>query len=73
MIVDTEEEFDSTEIKKIYEDVSAKGLSLIVFADWYNASVIEAAKFFDENTRKWWTPLTGGSNIPALNGLLFLN
>ena len=71
MIVDTEDEFDSTEIKKIYEDVSAKGLSIIVFADWYNVSVIEAAKFYDENTRKWWTPLTGGSNIPALNGYYF--
>ena len=27
-------------------------------------------KFFDENTQQWWTPVTGGSNIPALNDLL---
>lgn len=27
-------------------------------------------RFFDDNTRSWWTPLTGGSNIPALNDLL---
>ena len=26
--------------------------------------------FFDENTKQWWFPLTGGSNIPALNDLL---
>ena len=26
-------------------------------------------KFFDENTRQWWMPNTGGSNIPALNNL----
>lgn len=27
-------------------------------------------KFFDDNTRSWWTPITGGSNVPALNELL---
>lgn len=27
-------------------------------------------KFFDENTKQWWIPVTGGSNIPALNDLL---
>jgi membrane-bound transcription factor site-1 protease len=57
--VDTEDEFYKTEIKKIYDDITYKGLSLIVFADWYNTSVIKSAKFFDENTRKWCTPITG--------------
>jgi len=70
LIVDTEEEFHQTEIKKLYESVTSKGLSLIVFADWYNSSVITNAKFYDENTRKWWIPVTGGANIPALNDLL---
>ena len=27
-------------------------------------------KFFDENTRQWWIPVTGGANVPALNELL---
>jgi hypothetical protein len=27
-------------------------------------------KFFDDNTRSWWTPATGGANVPALNELL---
>lgn len=27
-------------------------------------------KFFDDNTRSWWTPVTGGANVPALNDLL---
>ena len=31
---------------------------------------MNAIKFFDENTQQWWTPITGGSNIPALNDLL---
>ena len=70
MIVDSEEEFHKDEIAKLYSDITTKGLSLIIFADWYNTSVIKAAKFFDENTRKLWTPVTGGSNIPAINDLL---
>ena len=27
-------------------------------------------KFYDENTRQWWTPNTGGANVPSLNDLL---
>jgi membrane-bound transcription factor site-1 protease len=27
-------------------------------------------KFFDDNTRSWWSPITGGANVPALNELL---
>ena len=27
-------------------------------------------KFYDENTRQWWTPNTGGANIPSINDLL---
>ena len=59
MIVDSEEEFHPAEIDKLYNDVKEKGLSLIIFADWYNTSVIKASKFYDENSRKLWTPVTG--------------
>jgi len=68
LLFDSEEEFHPDEISKLYEDVTANGLSLVIFAEWYNVSVIKEAKFYDENTRQWWTPLTGGANIPALNG-----
>lgn len=70
LIVDPEEEFFDEEIKKLQSDVLDYGLSVIIFADWYNTSVMSKMKFFDENTREWWTPDTGGSNIPALNDLL---
>ena len=43
---------------------------VLVFADWYNTSVMTKVKFFDENTRRWWMPETGGCNVPALNSLL---
>lgn len=41
-----------------------------MFADWYNVEVMQKIKFYDENTRQWWMPDTGGANIPALNRLL---
>ena len=70
LIVDTEEEFFPDEVDKLQRDVNALGLSLVVFADWYNTDVMTKIKFFDENTRQWWMPSTGGANVPALNDLL---
>ena len=46
------------------------GLSVVIFGEWYNVSVMKKVKFFDENTRQWWIPVTGGANVPALNELL---
>ncbi|XP_050499570.1 membrane-bound transcription factor site-1 protease isoform X1 [Diabrotica virgifera virgifera] len=69
LIVDPEEEFFPEEIMKLKRDVDA-GLSVIVFADWYNVTVMKKVKFYDENTRQWWMPDTGGSNVPAINELL---
>ncbi|XP_073999210.1 membrane-bound transcription factor site-1 protease isoform X2 [Rhodnius prolixus] len=68
-IVDPEEEFFPEEIAKLKKDID-NGLSLIIFADWYNVTVMRKVKFFDENTRQWWMPDTGGANVPALNDLL---
>ena len=70
MIVDAEEEYFPEEIAKLREDVEKHGLSLIVVADWYNVEVMKKVKFYDENTRQWWMPDTGGANVPALNELL---
>ncbi|KAL0374343.1 UNVERIFIED_CONTAM: Subtilisin-like protease SBT6.1 [Sesamum radiatum] len=55
---------------KLKNDVINNGLGLAVFADWYNVDSMMKMKFFDDNTRSWWTPVTGGSNVPALNDLL---
>jgi len=70
LIVDAEEEFFPDEIQKLMDDINKNGLNLVVIADWYNVDVMSKIKFFDENTRQWWTPATGGANIPALNDLL---
>ncbi|CAM1330162.1 MBTPS1 (predicted) [Pycnogonum litorale] len=69
LIVDPEEEYFPDELIKLRKDVE-RGLSVIVFADWYNVEVMKKVRFYDENTRQWWMPDTAGSNIPALNDLL---
>lgn len=70
LVVDPEEEFFPHEINLLENAVNKNGLNMIIFADWYNTRVMEKIKFFDENSKEWWTPETGGSNIPALNDLL---
>ncbi|CAM0512155.1 unnamed protein product [Fasciola hepatica] len=70
LVIDPEEEFFPKEVEKLVSDVTQKGLSLIVFAEWYNTSLIEALQFYDTNTKRLWIPETGGSNLPALNDLL---
>ena len=55
LIVDAEEEYFTEEIAKLKRDVDA-GLSVVIFGEWYNVSVMKKVKFFDENTRQWWIP-----------------
>uniref|UniRef100_A0A914W555 Peptidase S8/S53 domain-containing protein n=1 Tax=Plectus sambesii TaxID=2011161 RepID=A0A914W555_9BILA len=70
MIVDPEDEFFPAERDKLFSDVTDAGLNVVVFADWYNTSVIDKIRFMDDNTKQWWQPETGGANIPAVNALL---
>ena len=60
MIVDSEEEFYPEEVSKLHQDVVKEGLGLLIFAEWYNVDTMVKMKFFDDNTRSWWTPVTGG-------------
>jgi len=50
LIVDPEEEYFPDEVTKLKRDID-NGLSLVIFADWYNITVMKKVKFFDENTR----------------------
>ncbi|KAK8660099.1 hypothetical protein V6N13_051034 [Hibiscus sabdariffa] len=70
LMVDLEDEYFQEEIEKLRDDVIITGLGLAVFAEWYNVDTMVKMRFFDDNTRSWWTPVTGGANIPALNDLL---
>ncbi|KAK3041678.1 hypothetical protein RJ639_001488 [Escallonia herrerae] len=70
LLVDLEDEYFAEEIKKLSDDIIHTGLGLAVFAEWYNVDTMVKMRFFDDNTRSWWTPVTGGANVPALNDLL---
>ncbi|XP_042382755.1 subtilisin-like protease SBT6.1 isoform X3 [Zingiber officinale] len=70
LMVDLEDEYYKDEIEKLRDDVLNEGLGIAVFAEWYNVDSMVKMRFFDDNTRSWWTPVTGGANIPALNELL---
>mmetsp|Transcript_40415 Transcript_40415/g.102302 ORF Transcript_40415/g.102302 Transcript_40415/m.102302 type:complete len:1225 (-) Transcript_40415:14-3688(-) len=70
MLVDSEEEYYSEEVHKLQADVAELGMGLLVFGEWYNRAMMEKMRFYDDNTRSWWTPYTGGANVPALNDLL---
>ncbi len=58
LMVDLEEEYYPEEIAKLEHDVEA-GLGLLVFGEWFNTDTMVKMKFFDDNTRSWWTPITG--------------
>ncbi|VDN59243.1 unnamed protein product [Dracunculus medinensis] len=70
VVVDPEDEFFPLEREKLYEAIEDFGLNIVIFADWFNASVAEKLGFTDENTKQWMRPETGGSNLPGLNDFL---
>ncbi|WIA28903.1 hypothetical protein OEZ86_011427 [Tetradesmus obliquus] len=70
LVLDAEEEWYKEEVAALTSAVKEHGMALVVFAEWYHEESLKQMKFFDDNTRSWWTPITGGSNVPALNELL---
>ena len=71
LIIDPEEMFSQKEIEKIEYDVIKTGLSLIIFADWFDVSMIEKNTYYNSAKFESLKPVIGGSNIPSLNDLLF--
>lgn len=70
LIIDPEEVFTDKEIEKIEVDVIKNGFSLIIFADWFDVSMIEKNTYFIPSKFESIKPIIGGSNIPSLNDLL---
>jgi len=68
--MDSEKEFSNREILKLENDVKEKGINVIVIADWYSEEHLNDIHFFDQETKRWYPPETGGSNVPAINKLL---
>lgn len=73
-MVDSEEEYFPEEITKLRRDID-NGLSLIIFSDWYNTSVMRKVKFYDENTRYSFTlivmTLTNDSQLTVIQVILY--
>ena len=69
LLVDPERDIGPHERGHLWAEVS-RGLSVVVFADWYDKATMDRIRFFDENTKASWAPLTGGANVPAINALL---
>ena len=59
LVVDPEEEVYAEEVSALHAHVGTHGLGLLVFAEWYNVDTMVKMRFFDDNTRSWWTPATG--------------
>ena len=70
LVVDPEEEWHEAEVEKLAADVKKRGLGLVVVGEWFNTATMASLRFYDDNTRSWWTPVTGGANVPAVNDLL---
>ena len=58
----------SQEVEKLSHDVSELGLNVAVFGEWYNVETMVSMRFFDDNTRSWWTPATGGCGVEVWRG-----
>jgi hypothetical protein len=50
VVVDVEDTFAPSELDYIWTEHAA-GMALLVIADWYNASVMAAIGFHDDNTK----------------------
>lgn len=54
LVIDPEEEFFSEEIVKIENDIANYNLSVIIFADWYNVSVMKKVHCYSVNFALTW-------------------
>jgi len=70
LLVDIEDYLSEQEITKLRIDIEARGLSLIVVADWYNKEKLANTNYLNTGTFEDWKPFMGGSNVPTLNALL---
>lgn len=70
LLLDSEDYFTSSEKLVLERLVKQEGVVLVVAAEWYNLDVMHSLLFQDDNTRSWWSPVTAGANVPALNEVL---
>lgn len=62
ILVDPEEKFSLNEINKLEKDIMMNGLSLIIFAEWYDEKLLELSSFTSKSGKKT-KPITGYKNL----------
>lgn len=70
VIVDPEDVWTEEEIAKVVYDMKETGIGVLIIADWYDADVMRTMRVFDSAAKRWWSPVTGGANLVALNDLV---
>lgn len=50
--------------------VATPTFGLVLLSEWYNCPLLSRLGGTDDNTGRYWEPLVGGANVPALNELL---
>ena len=58
LLVDSEEEFGAEEAAKLRDDLANRGLSLVVFAEWYNVELMKKMRFFEKTSIRFVQRLT---------------
>ena len=64
LLLDPEGHFTPAERRKLLADVSTRGLGLVVAAEWYSRPIMKSLAFYDDNSKQWREPVTGGANTP---------
>ena len=70
LLLDPEEGWMAGEAAKLVEDVTSRGLGLIVAADWHDPLIMQRLFYRDELAALDHHCGSGGANVPALNALL---
>lgn len=70
ILADPEKALTKQEVTKLQKDIEQRGLSIILLAEWSEASLISKHTFASEFYKKTWNPLIGGCNLRSVNTLL---
>ena len=59
LLVDPEEKFSKNEILKLQKDITVYGLNLILFAEWWDYSLLDMNSYYSKTKKQSIIPVTG--------------
>ena len=69
LLLDAEEPFTRREVRKLRDDVSRRGLGLLVASDWFNPRIIAELSYVDEAIGETKTCGAGGGCPAFADGI----